>query len=85
MANNITKIISIVVNPLPPAPQPTFTPQSSLSPSASGTSRSMSEKVVTSPGFWVLLAVVTVCIAGGAGYFIRRWLASKEKGSKGIP
>ncbi|KAJ5876561.1 hypothetical protein N7455_000026 [Penicillium solitum] len=41
--------------------------------------------IIDCPCFWVLLAVVTVCIAGGAGYFIRRWLASKEKGSKGIP
>ncbi|KAJ5418469.1 uncharacterized protein N7487_002019 [Penicillium crustosum] len=86
MANNMTNIISIIVNPLPPpAPQPTFTPQSSPSPSASGTSRSMGEILVSKPGFWAVLAVVILCIAGGAGYFIRRRLASKEKGSEGIP
>lgn len=45
----------------------------------------MSENLVSKPGFWALLTVVTLCLAGGAGYFIRRWLASKEKGSEGIP
>ncbi|KAJ5407477.1 hypothetical protein N7465_008761 [Penicillium sp. CMV-2018d] len=37
------------------------------------------------PGFWTFLAVVVVCIFGGAGYFLWRWLASKKKGSEGIP
>ncbi|KAJ5615028.1 hypothetical protein N7537_000142 [Penicillium hordei] len=61
MANNITNIISIIVNPLPP------TPQSSPSLSASGTSRSISEKLVSTPGFWALLAVVIVLRNVGTG------------------
>ncbi|KAJ5953793.1 hypothetical protein N7501_008072 [Penicillium viridicatum] len=81
MANNNTNIISIIVNPLPPAPQPTSTPQSSPSPSE----RSIREKVVSMPAFWAFLAVALVCIFGGAGYFLWRWLASKKKGSEGIP
>ncbi|KAL2701800.1 hypothetical protein AAEP93_006098 [Penicillium crustosum] len=45
----------------------------------------MGEILVSKPGFWAVLAVVILCITGGAGYFIRRRLASKEKGSEGIP
>ena len=45
----------------------------------------MGEILVSKSGFWAVLAVVILCIAGGAGYFIRRRLASKEKGSEGIP
>ncbi|OQD62764.1 hypothetical protein PENPOL_c011G06124 [Penicillium polonicum] len=37
------------------------------------------------PAFWTFLAVVVVYIFGGAGYFLWRWLASKKKGSEGIP
>ncbi|KGO68207.1 hypothetical protein PITC_038740 [Penicillium italicum] len=76
MENNITNIISIVVNALPTPPLPTSATQSSPSPSASGTSRSVGQQLVAAPGFWALLIVVVGCLAG-SGYLIWRRPASK--------
>ncbi|KXG47091.1 uncharacterized protein PGRI_038370 [Penicillium griseofulvum] len=57
MTNNITNIINIVVNALPPPPPSTSANQTSPSPSASGTSRSIGEQLVDDPGFWALMPV----------------------------
>ncbi|KAJ5285278.1 hypothetical protein N7524_000584 [Penicillium chrysogenum] len=61
MASNNTNInINIVVN-VPPAPTPpTSATQPSSSPSASGTSESIGQQLVSTPGFWALLIFLAV-------------------------
>ncbi|KAJ5788852.1 uncharacterized protein N7518_005863 [Penicillium psychrosexuale] len=80
MASNITNIIVNVF----PDPRPPTSAQSSPSPSASGTNRSMGQQLVASPGFWALMIVVAGCLAG-AGYFFWRRPASKSVDIEGTP
>ncbi|KOS42689.1 hypothetical protein ACN38_g6430 [Penicillium nordicum] len=77
MANNITNIISIVVNVAPAPSPPTSAPQPSSSRSAPGTSQSTGEQLVESPGFWALLCIAAGLIAG-ASYLVWGLPSSKQ-------
>ncbi|KAJ5274789.1 hypothetical protein N7505_003334 [Penicillium chrysogenum] len=69
----------------PPAPTPpTSATQPSSSPSASGTSESIGQQLVSTPGFWALLIFLAVCLAG-AGYLLWRRRASKGQDPENIP
>ncbi|KAJ5945429.1 hypothetical protein N7516_005597 [Penicillium verrucosum] len=84
MANNNTNIISIVINLAPAPPPPTSAPQPSSSRSNSGTSRSTSEQLVASPGFWALLCLAAGLVAG-AGYLVWRKVTSKQGDPENTP
>lgn len=85
MASNNNNIdISIVVNVPSAPPPPTSATQPSSSPSASGTSESIGQQLVSTPGFWALLIFLAVCLAG-AGYLLWRRRAFKGQDPENIP